>query len=214
MKTPITRQLIRNHMTYSWWKYALLIVIAVFGWNIVYTVTRYQPPEDKRIVMNIYVDADQPALNEYMAQVNATLMPEMEEMTTVYNALDSMYGDMVFSAHIAVAEGDVYLISRDYFQRYASSGLYLALEDQSELVAELEEAGVSLSQGWRLLNETSERHLYGIPCANLPGMAAYVYNPADCYLAVLPANGNDENVLRFLTIFVGDLLQPVETAEE
>lgn len=214
MKTPITQQRLRNHLTYSWWKYALLVVLAIFGWNIIYTVTRYRPPEEKRVIMNLYVVANQPALNAYMAEINETLMPEMEEMCTMYSAPDSMYGDMIFSTHLAASEGDVYLVNRDYFQRYASSGPYLPLEDQTELMAMLEEAGISLSQGWRSLNEGGERHLFAIPCANLPGMAAYVETPADCYLVVLAGNRNDENVLRFLNIFVSDLLKPIDTPEE
>jgi len=45
MKTPITKAKLQNHFTYSLWKYALLAVVAIFGWNIVYSMTAYQPPE-------------------------------------------------------------------------------------------------------------------------------------------------------------------------
>ena len=216
MKTPVTKQRLRNHLTYSWWKYALLIVIAVLGWNILYTVTRYRAPEDKKVVVNMYVYGDQDALSAYMADVNAALMPDMEEMDAIATALDTVYGDMILSTHMAAAEGDIYLLDRDHFQQCAASGAFLPLEGQADLVATLEEAGVSLSQGWRTVAEAGERHLYGIPCAHLPGMAAYVYNPSDCYMAVLLSNQNDENVLRFLNIFVGDLLSPAAdaTAEE
>ena len=214
MKTPLTQQRLRNHITYSWWKYALLIVLAIFGWDVIYNMTRYRPPEEKKVVLNVYVYANEAALNDYLADIHATQMPEMEEMSASYNALDQMYGDMLFSAHLTAAEGDIYLIDRDYFQRYASAGVYRALEDDAELLAALEEAGISLTQGWRALSDNGERHLFAIPCAGLPGMAAYVLDPSDCYLAVLVHNGNDENVLRFLNIFVDHLLQPVETAEE
>lgn len=213
MKTPITRQGIRNHLTYAWWKYLLLICAAVFGWNIFYTVTRYRPPEEKKIVMNLYTYADQYALNDYMAKVNATLMPEMEEMTAVYNSLDDTYGAMIFSTHIAVSEGDIYLLDREYFQRHASSGVFLPLEDQEELMAMLEEAGVSLSQGWRAMTDTGERHLFAIPCAALPGFTAFTPDPSDDYLCVLYNNQNDENVLRFLNIFIADMLKDPVAAE-
>lgn len=214
MKTPLTRQRLRNHLAYSWWKYALLLVIAIFGWDIIYNITRYRPPEEKKINLNVYVRSNEAALDAYLAEINATLMPEMEEMSATYNVLEEMYGDMVFSAHMAANDGDIYLLSRDYFQRYASSGVYRALEDETELLATLEEAGIPLTQGWRALSSTSERHLYAIPCANLPSSAYFVADPADCYLAVLVNNGNDANVLRFLNIFVSDLLQPIEIIEE
>ena len=214
MKTPVTRKRLRNHLTYSWWKYALLIVFAVFGWNIIYTVTQYRAPEDKKVTVNMYVYGDQDALNAYMAEVNATLMPEMEQMDSIFTALDDSYGDMILSTHMAASEGDIYLLDRTHFQQSAAAGAFLPLETETELVAMLEGAGVSLSQGWRTESETGARHLYGIPCAALPGMASYVYMPDDCYMAVLISNQNDENVLRFLNIFVGDLLAADVQTEE
>ena len=206
MKTPITKQRLRNHLAYSWWKYLLLVVIAIFGWDIMYSVTRYRAPEEKRVVVNLYVYGDQEGLSAYMAEVNANLMPEMEEMDCVFTTLDDAYGDMILSTHMAAAEGDIYLLDRSRFQQSAASGAFVPLESETEMVAALEEAGISLSQGWRTVSETGERHLYGIPCANLPGIAQYVFNPSDCYMAVLITNHNDENVLQFLRIFVSDLL--------
>ena len=214
MKTPLTRERLRNHILYSWWKYALLVVIASFGWDIIYNMTRYRPPEAKKVTVNVYVYANETALDAYLAGVHEAQMPEMEEMSAAYTLLDEMYGDMIFSAHMASGDGDVYLLSRDYFQRYASAGVYRALEDDLELLTTLEGAGISLTQGWRALSDTGERHLYAIPCANLPGIAAYVYDPSDCYLTVLFNNGNDENVMRFLNIFVNDLLQPIDVSGE
>ena len=208
MKTPITRQRLRNHLTYNWWKYLLLFSIAIFGWNITYTVTRYRAPEEKKVIVNLYVFGDQDGLNAYMADINTSLMPDMEEMYCVFTTLDDAYGDMIFSTHMAASEGDIYLMDRDHFQQAAASGAFVPLEDETEMVAALEEAGVSLSQGWRTVSDTGERHLYGIPCASLPGLANYVFDPSNCYMAVLISNHNDENVMQFLRVFVSDLLNP------
>ena len=79
MKTPLSMQKVRNYLTYSSWKYILLLLLAIFGWNLVFTMTRYRPPEEKKVVINMYVDGSQEALNTYMAGVNETLLPEMEE---------------------------------------------------------------------------------------------------------------------------------------
>ena len=214
MKTPVTRLRLRNHLTYSWWKYALLVLIAVFGWNIIYTVTRYRAPEDKKVVMNVYTYGDQEALDAYMRDVNQNLMPEMEEMYAAFVSTDDTYGSMIYSAHLAAAEGDIHVLPRDYFQAYASSGAYVALEQDEELMAMLEEAGISVTQGWRAESETGERHLYGIPCVNLPGISKYFYLPDDVYLTVLYTNGNDENVLQYLHIFIADMLRDPSAAAE
>ena len=48
MRLPITKERIRNHFHYAWWQYVLLVCLAVFGWNLLYTTTRYRSPESSR----------------------------------------------------------------------------------------------------------------------------------------------------------------------
>lgn len=207
MKTPLSMTKIRNYVTYSWWKYALLLLLAIFGWNLVFTMTRYRPPEEKKVIINMYVDGSQEAMNAYMAGVNETLLPEMEEMLAQYTIPDATYGDMVFSTHIAAGEGDIFLVSMDYFQRYASGGVFKVLEDDAELMAIVEESGIDMTKGWRTETETAQKHIYGIPASQLPGLKQYVLLPDDCMVTVAINNGNDENVMIFLRQFVKDMLQ-------
>ena len=46
---PITSRKIRNHFHYSFWKYLLLIAIVFFGWNLIYTTTRYRSPDTLKV---------------------------------------------------------------------------------------------------------------------------------------------------------------------
>ena len=69
MKTPLTKERLQNHITYSSWKYILLAVVAIFGWNLVYSVTAYQPPEEKKIILGLYTYADETDLNLYMENI-------------------------------------------------------------------------------------------------------------------------------------------------
>ena len=48
-KFPITWDRIRNHFTYSWWIYVLVLAVGIFGWNLIYTITRYQSPEHLKV---------------------------------------------------------------------------------------------------------------------------------------------------------------------
>ena len=41
MKTPVNRRTLKQHLTYNWWKYLLLLVIGVFGVDLLYTVTAH-----------------------------------------------------------------------------------------------------------------------------------------------------------------------------
>jgi hypothetical protein len=89
------------------------------------------------------------------------------------------------------------------------------------LVTELERLGISLSRGNRALEiavkndekpekamAAGEKHQFGIPCADLPGMSAmFQCDTSDMYLCVFYETYNDENVLKFFERFVRDMLE-------
>ena len=66
MKTPVTKDTLRNHFTYSWWKYLLLCVIGVVGWNLVFTMTAYRPPEDKKVDFIVSALGEQTVFDAYL----------------------------------------------------------------------------------------------------------------------------------------------------
>ena len=213
MKTPITREKIQHHLTYSSWKYILLIVAAVFGWNIIYSMTQYQPPEEKKIVMGIFSYGDEVNILPYTERIRAELMPDMEEISAQYIMPDEAYGDMILSARIAARECDIYVLPRTQFQNYAAQGGFMPLDEVlPDLIADLEAAGVSLSRGLRTNDELGEKHQYGIPLADLPGvMSMLMCDTRDMYICAFFDTGNDENVLKFLDQFVRDMMiEPVQ----
>ena len=219
MKTPLTRKKIQHHLSYSLWKYALLIAIAIFGWNIIFSVTQYRAPEYKKIVLGIYAYGDETNINAYMEQVRVDLMSDMEEMNAMYIMPDEAQGAMILTTRIAARECDIYILPRAQFQSYAASGAFMPLDVVApSLLAELEAAGVSLSRGNRALDSkppepyetvtaTGEKHQYAIPCADLPGISAMLQcDASDMYIGVFFETGNDDNVLKFLGQFVRDML--------
>lgn len=204
MKTPVTIKSIRHHLTYQWWKYALLIALAIFGWNLIYTMTRYRPPEDRRIDSTLYVVGDAEALGVYLEDVRLTRLPAMEQLSVSVTMLDQMYGDAVFGTHVGAGHGDVYWMPPEYFQRYAASGAFLALDQHAPLMEALEQSGIDLSACWLAESDGQTPHLYGIPCGELPGISRFVVAPENCVIGILVGNGNDENALEFLRILVED----------
>ncbi len=209
MKTPVTREKLRNHLTYSLWKYVLLAVAGILGWNLIYSATEYQPPDEKKIILCLYSYADPANLNLYMENVRLEQMSDMEDISVHVITPDDMYGDMVLSTRVAVRECDIYLLPRDQFQGYAAQGAFMPLEEVlPDLVADLEAAGVSLSRGYRANEQQDgEKHQYAIPCDDLPGLSAMLGLPTDdLYLAIFCSTGNDENVIEFFDIFVRDMM--------
>lgn len=212
MKTPVTRDVLKNHLTYSLWKYLLLAVVAIFGWNLIYTATQYQVPEEKKIILGAYAYGDGALANLYLEQVRAEVLPEMEQISAQFIMPDEMYGAMILSTRVAARECDIYLLPRDQFQSYASQGAFMPLDKVlPELVTDLEAAGIHLNRGVRAVEETGEKHQFGIPCADLPGMAATLQcDVSDMYIAIFLYTGNDDNTIRFFDYFVRDMLnEPV-----
>ena len=212
MKTPITMARLQNHISYSWWKYALLALVAIFGWNIIYSMTAYRAPEEKKIVLGVYSYGSDSNIMAYMEQVRLDLMPDMEEMEAMYIMPDQAYGDMILTTRVAARDCDIYILPRTQFQNFASQGAYMPLEEVlPDLVADLEAAGVSLSRGNRANEESGEKHQYAIPCAGLPGMSPMLQcDASDLYIGVFFETGTNENVLKFFDQFVRDMmLEPV-----
>ena len=205
MNTPINRKTLTQHLTYSWWKYVLLILLAFGLTDLVYAVTAYRSPADKRVEFYVYGYADTDTLDAYMETVRAETMPDMEVMRSQLLLNDSNYGAMQLTTYVAAGEGDLYLLPREQFISLASGGAFLALEEDAELMDIFNQAGISLQSGWRKLADTTETHLYGIPASKLPGLTRYAY-AENGFLCVLVTGGNDENVLHFLRILCRDML--------
>ena len=209
MKTSITREKLQNHIHYSLWKYALLVIVSIFGWNLIYSVTEPQAPEEKKVIFGVYAYADETAMNEYMEQVRQNLMPDMEEIETSIIMPDEMYGDMILSTRIAARDCDIFLLPRTQFQNYASQGTFMPLDVAlPDLVAELEAAGVSLSRGNRANDELGgEKHQYAIPTAKMTELQnKLLVDVSDMYLCIFFETGNNENVIKFFEQLIRDML--------
>ena len=216
MKTPLTKARWKHHLAYNGWKYILALILSIVGWNLIYTMTAYRPPEDKKV--DVYLSlasADQTAFDGYLEKVWKEELPDMEEVQSVVltaGASSDYYGAVQLSTYIMAGEGDVYLLSKDDFINYARDGGMLELESYVESGA-LDTKGIDVTKGWRTYTETGERHLYGIPADSFGGMEEFgIYSLKDYYWCVLAANGNDDNAVKLLNILVRDFGEKAEGA--
>ncbi len=210
MKTPVNNETLRQHMTYNWWKYILVAILAIFGTNLIYTMNTYRSPENKKMDTYVYGLMNEKGFQEYIDAVHAEKMSDMEEMTALMLSTDATYGPMQLMTYMAAGEGDIYILPRDNFISLAADGSFLPLEGDEELMKLFSDAGVSLQSGWRRLTETEENHLYGIPVSKLPGLADYVAVD-NGFVAILVNCQNDDNAYKFLRILCEDMLKEPET---
>ena len=211
IKTPLTSEKIRNHFAYGYWKYLILIVVAVAGWNLIYQTTQYRPPEDKRI--DFYVASntmDSDAMEAWLTDVRKTAFPDLElmEAYTVMTGTDDPYAQMQLSTFIMAGEGDVYLLDAERFKSYASQGAMATL-DNYVADGSLKVDGLDVSVGYVTISDTGERHLLGIPADKLYGLVNHF--GIDCrgmVLCVMVRSGNENNAVKFIDYLIQNMQEP------
>ncbi len=174
-RAPITKERLRDHFRYNFWKYLLLAALAVFGWNLLFTVTRYRVPEERKL--DFYVDgisvsqeADA-AMEGFMRGVHQEATPEMEEVSYVLLAQDGPYGDMQLSVWVAAGQGDLFLLQKQRFAHLAAGGALVDLGPFVESGA-LPVAGMNLAAGKARNEADGQLAQYGIPADSLQGLGA------------------------------------------
>lgn len=206
MKTLFTWTNIKKHLTYNWWKYILAIILAGFGIDILFTVTRYVVPEEKKVEVYVYGYMAEEPFNEYLKEVWEEEVPDMESVSGMLIMQDEQYGDMVLQVRLMANEGDIYILPREQFMNIADNGFLKDLETDEEISALLSEKSMSVQTGKRTAEGQSGPHLYGIPVSQLPGLQPYLY-AQDGFVCMYVANGNEENVLRVLRRMLRDMAE-------
>lgn len=207
MRLPITRERIRTHFHYAWWQYLLLVCLAVFGWNLLYTTTRYRSPEELKVewyCQGLVDSQTQEKLDALMEQLRLELFPDMEEVTFTPIAYDQTYGDMQLMVWASAGQGDLYMLERDQFQNLASGGAMAQLTPYIESGALLT-GDIDLSAGYVTDPETGKKYLMGIPTDSLTGLTAYGINSEGCVMGLLANGGNIDNTLKLMQWLIDNM---------
>ena len=185
--TRITREKLKNHWMYSSWKYLLMVVIFIAGWNLTYSVTEYRPPREKRLEMYVlstaYNDEGLRALQEELAPEFVGLEEgDMEAFTIFtmnYGEEGDTYGPQVLMTRLASWEGDVYLVNEETLTSFIVQELALPLD---EYIADgtLNVEGYDLETATRAepagededgnVIYSGARHVYALPAQNMYGL--------------------------------------------
>lgn len=205
----MNKHTLKNHWHYSWWKYALLCAIGIFGVNILFTTTAYRVPEEKKIeiyICNSYVDAV--PLQDYLWPMLKEASPEQEEMLVASIDLTSSdpYVRMQFTTYTAAQQGDVLILPKSEFLSMASEGTEYAFVNLQPYIDSgmLSVDGIDLSAGV-LKNTAGEEGIYGIPVGSLYGLLEYSCDPWGGILCVTSFSGNEENAVRTADIMIDNL---------
>lgn len=101
MRTPVTRSSLRQHLNYNWWKYVCVLIAAIFGWNLIYTVTAYHPPQERVLSFHVATGSgNTDAINEYM-QSKQEAFPSIEVFESSVVVEDEYYKAMQLTTKVA-----------------------------------------------------------------------------------------------------------------
>lgn len=201
---PITKKRIKTHFAYSWWKYALLAILAVFGWNLLYTTTHYRSPEHLKVEW--YCDSHAPLsggkdVDELMDELHQTIFADMEEVTFTEVGLDETYGDMQLMVWASAGQGDLYMLGRDRFKGIASGGAMADLQPYIDS-GELNAYDIDLTNGYVADEETGKLFLVGIPADTLTGLNEYGILTENRVLGLLASGGNTDTAIRLMQYLI------------
>ena len=185
----LTKKRLKNHFAYNWWKYALSAAISAMLVSVVFAVTEYRPPAEKKVelyVLNSYIETET-FQQDFWPELQAR-KPEQEALTVLnINLTDSsnIYAPMQFSTYVAAQQGDLFLISRDEMLKITYDGAQEALVELTDYLDSgvIDAAGLDLAQG-TLDRGDGTTAVYAIPAGTLMGLSQYGNNPENSFLCI------------------------------
>ena len=213
-KTPLTKEHLKDHLTYSGWKYLVMAAFVAFTWSMVYTQTEYRPPEDKRV--DLYIKSsttNTDIVDAFLLPIWQEAVPDMESVRSVMLMAGNDTGSvMQLSVYIAAGEGDIYILPKEDFKNYASAGAFIPLDSY---VADgvIDTEGLDLSAGYvqRQLDYDDNGFvtyeetpiLLGIPMDQLYGYVnGMQLDNRGMVMGITIHSNNEENVVKFMNAFI------------
>ena len=190
----LTTARIKNHLTYSWWKYLLCAVLCILGVDLLFAVTAYRAPEEKKIELylcNGYADAL--ALEEALWPELSARYPGQEELTVLNIDLTAgdIYAPMQFSTYVAAQQGDVCLLPASEVSRMAGDDMASVFVDLTPYIGSgvIDVSALSDAQE-ALIPAADGTGVYAIAADSLRGLDAYGCDPTGAMLCVMHYCGN------------------------
>lgn len=208
-ETKITKARIKNHFTYSWWKYVLLVLAAIIGWNLIYTSTAYRPPKGKRLDIYFVTNAVPDETLAWMKDDILERYPEVEDSSVasiVYTADDNYYGSMQLTTYVGAGEGDLILLPRERFEMFAKGGTFFPLDEVIESGA-LDLRGIDIS-ATTLTTDEGETGIYGVPLTSLYGLMEYSVDNRDLVVGVLAYSPNFDRAVDWIDWLIETMQAP------
>jgi maltose-binding protein MalE len=190
---------VKNHFQYDKWKYILGILLVIFSWSMLSTVTAPRTPADKKV--DIFLVGGYMMLDESTDYAN-TILDEFPELMEV-NFLNITLGDeMEYASRqrlmvmIGSQTGDIYSFTEDEFQAMAELGIFIPLDNYPELLDHFTEE--ELEAGTFTTEDDPTPRIYGVPITGVEPMHNSFFNTEKSLMGVTAYSQNSEKAVEVL----------------
>lgn len=197
-----TKEWRQNHIRYNWWKYLTVVLCAWIGWSVLFSVTAYRVPPERKIdiyFVGPYVGYEN--LEALKTELKAA-MPDVEEfncypMTLEGDAESQSMAVQKLTLYMAAAEGDIYLLPRQWFLSFTSQDGCAPLDEYLASGAlkpngDYEKGCVTRKEG-----EFVGKHVFGVPLAEQYGLITREgFDNRNILAAVTSYSKNKDNAVR------------------
>ncbi len=191
-------QRLKNHFAYSWWKYLILAVVSIGGWNLIYSATAYKPPADRMLTVYIANSGVSSEATEYLSQKALENDPNLEDASVISIAYteSDYYGQMRLTTYMGAGEGDIYILRKDIYDNLVSSGGMVHLDEWiRDSLIDLN--GADIQSGYAMDDE-GMRAILGLPLTDLYGLMDLGIDNRELMLVVMQFSGNHPAAQRFI----------------
>jgi hypothetical protein len=220
-KTRFNKESLANHFHYGKWMYVLIIALSLFGMDLLFTVTEYHPPAERKVeiyLMGGVGDVDQ--LDDLAARALAygqTIDPTLEEVSFLplnYTGEDDVYGPQKLMVLLAAREGNVYLVDRNYLEQFVEMGVSQPLDVYiaQGMLQPGDRDLTNVTYDEPALDEetppSGNKYIYALQAKPLQGLMQTeepVYYPDDKYVTVCSYAPNMDTTIQVLQFIMNEL---------
>ena len=198
-KSSLNKGKVKNHFQYDKWKYILGIVIVIFSWSMLSTVTAPRTPADKKVdffLVGGYM------MEDGSAEYANTILDEFPELMEI-NFLNITLGDeMEYASRqrlmvmVGSQTGDIFSFTDDEFELMAELGIFIPLDDYPELLSNFTEE--ELEAGTYATEDDPTPRIYGLPISGVEPMNSSFYNSENSLMGVTAYSQNIEKSVEVL----------------
>ena len=219
--TRITKERLKNHLQYDWWKYLLTFLALLIVWNTVYSVTEYHPPAEKRIdIQLVGYYSDEEPIEQLKQDLLAVLDDQQEEvqvfqtMMSFSDASDSVDSNSIQKLQVQFAAkiGNVFVMPRKAYEMFAPQGAFVDMQpylDDGTFALEEDPANLAIRMVENnedgVYEEVGEPILCALPLSQCKGLEKYLgYDPAmgELVIAIPFYAQNMDNTIRTVQWFL------------